>query len=86
MKKIIAAIKAIIVRFRYEYLRNETHVSYHEDFNAIIAGFDVETLGIKPLYDPYKLLFEEEKAALDQILKSKYTAQIDELDRQRDGL
>ena len=86
MKKIINAIKAIIIRFRYEHLRNETHVSFHEDFNAITGKYDTETLGIKPLYVLYQPLFEEEKAALDQIIKSQYTALIDDLDRQRDSL
>ena len=86
MKKIIAAIKAIIVRFAYEHLRNETHVSYHEDFNAIVGKYDPETLGIAVPYAVYTPLFTDEKAALDQILKSQYTAQIDEFDRQRDSL
>jgi hypothetical protein len=85
MKKIIAAIKTIIRRFHYESLRNETHVSFHEDFNAIVAKYNPETLGIAVPYAVYTPLFTEEKAALDQIIKSQYTAQIDEMDRQRDS-
>ena len=83
MKKIIAAI---IIRFCYEHLRNETHVSFHEDFNAIVGKYNPETLGIAAPYAAYTPLFAEEKEALDQIIKSQYTARIKELDRQRDSL
>ena len=83
MNKIITTI---IIKFSYEHLRNETHVSFHEDFNAIVGKYNPDTLGIAALYAVYTPLFAEEKAALDQILKSRYTARIKETDRQRGSL
>ena len=43
MKKIIAAVKAIITRFRYEHLRNEAHVELHTTVNALFVKYDPET-------------------------------------------
>ncbi|MDR0582100.1 MAG: DUF6261 family protein [Prevotellaceae bacterium] len=83
MKKIIAFI---IIRFSYEHLRNEAHVEFHTNVNALFVEFNPETLGIKPLYDVYKPLFDEEVAALDIIRRSELTAEIVELDHERDRL
>jgi paraquat-inducible protein B len=86
MKKILAAIKSIIVRFSYENLRNETHVELHTSVDSLIMQYTPEELGIKALYDVYKPLFEDEVTALDVIRRSELTAQIAALDQERDRL
>jgi hypothetical protein len=86
MKKIIKALKAIITRFSYENLRNETHVEFHTGFNNLVTKYDPEKLGIKSPYDVYRPLYEEELATLDIILKSGYTPDIGVLDEERDRL
>ncbi|MDR3133738.1 MAG: DUF6261 family protein [Prevotellaceae bacterium] len=86
MKKIIKFIKSIIARFRYENLRNETHVEFHTGFNALVLKYTAETLGIKPLYDLYLPLYNEEVDTLDVIRKSELTAEIDAQDQLRDQL
>jgi hypothetical protein len=86
MKKIVAAIKAILIRFRYEHLRNEAHVEFNTTVNALFVKFDPVTLGIKVLYDVYKPLLDEEIEALDVILRSELTEEIAVLDHERDRL
>lgn len=77
---------ANIIRFRYENLRNETHVELHTTFNALVTRFNPETLGIARLYDEYKPLFDDEKTMLDFIRKSRLTAGIGARDRVRNSL
>ena len=86
MKKIVTFVKAIITRFRYKDLRNEAHVEFHTSVNTLFVEADPETLGIKPLYDVYKPLLDEEVAALDVIRRSEFTAEIDAHDHERDRL
>jgi hypothetical protein len=83
MKKLLSKI---IKRFRYEHLRNETHVEFHTLFKALVARFGAEALGIERLYVVYEPLTKEEEEALDLIIKSDITAEIDRLDHERDGL
>jgi hypothetical protein len=75
-----------IVRFRYENLRNETHVELHYDFNTLAAKYGPEILGIDPLYRVYKPLFDEEVTALDVIRKSWFSVEIKRGDRERGHL
>jgi uncharacterized protein YicC (UPF0701 family) len=74
----------IIIRFSYESLRNETHVEFHTTFNSLFTRYSVGTLGITVLYNVYKPLFDEEVAALDQILKSALTPLIEDQEQKRD--
>jgi hypothetical protein len=83
MKK---SIKVIITRFRYEHLRNETHVEFHTNVNALFVKYTPEALGIETLYPPYKTLFDEEVAALDVIRRSELTAEIRAKDHERDRI
>jgi hypothetical protein len=83
MKKLIVSI---ILRFRYENLRNEAHVKFHSNFIALVTKYGAETLGISQPYAVYKPLFDDEVAALDQILKSELTVEIQEQDHLRDQL
>ena len=86
MKKIIATIKAIINRFRYDHLRNEAHVELHTNVNTLFVKYSPEELGIAALYPSYKALYDEEVAALDVIRRSELTAEIMEKDHERDRL
>jgi hypothetical protein len=76
----------IIIRFRYENLRNEAHAEFHTTFNALVTRYTAAALGIDPLYMRYKPLYDEEIAALDQIIKSALTPVIKDLERRRDRL
>ncbi len=79
-------MKRRINRFSYENLRNEAHVQLHENFIALVTRHNAETLGIQSLYAQYVPLLEQEKLALDLILKSGLTDEILAQDRQRDQL
>jgi hypothetical protein len=83
MKK---TVLTIIVRFRYENLRNEAHVEFHTTVNALFLKFDPGTLGIGQLYVVYQPLLAEEIAALDIIRRSGLTPEIAEEDHKRDSL
>jgi hypothetical protein len=83
MKKIIAAI---IIRFSYEHLRNESHVEFHTTVNTLFGRFGPTTLGIDTLYAVYAPLLAEEVTALDIIRRSELTAEIAEKDHERDSL
>ncbi|MDR3133998.1 MAG: DUF6261 family protein [Prevotellaceae bacterium] len=72
-----------LIRFRYEHLRNETHVELHRNFNALVDQFSAETLGIDPLYAVYKPWYDEEVTALDVIRKSWLTGEMKKGDRER---
>lgn len=86
MKKIITAIKAIITRFRYENLRNESHVEFHTTVNTLFGNFGPAALGIDALYAVYLPLFNQEVEALDIIRRSELTTEISEKDHERDSL
>jgi hypothetical protein len=76
----------IITRFRYEHLRNETHVQFHNEANALMEQFTPAALGIETPYAVYKPLFDEEVTALDQILKSAITSVLEDREQKRDRL
>lgn len=76
----------IIIRFRYENLRNEAHVEFHTNTNSLIERFTAAALGIASPYAVYKPLFDEEVDALDQIRKSVLTPVVGEYEQKRDRL
>jgi hypothetical protein len=76
----------IITRFSYEHLRNEAHVEFHTTFNSLVERSTPAELGITPLYNAYKPLYEQEVSALDQIRKSVLTPVIEEHEKDRDQL
>jgi hypothetical protein len=78
--------KILITKFRYENLRNEVHVEYHETIDGIVIKHNPQTLGILPLYMPYKAAVNVETGVLDFIRKSKYTDEISAQDQVRDGI
>jgi hypothetical protein len=74
----------IIISIDLHSLKNETHVQFNENVNFVFVKYDPQALGIKALYDLYKLSFANELEALDIIRKSEITAKITEQDRRRD--
>jgi hypothetical protein len=79
--------QTIIVRFRYENLKNEVHMEYHDEVNILIVKYGgAAALGFAVLYAVYKPLYDEEVLALDQITKSDFTEEIAVMDEERDRL
>jgi hypothetical protein len=74
----------LIIRVHYESLRNEGHVELNRFFIALVEQFGASELGILSLFTVYKSLVAEEEMTLDIILKSKLTAKIQQLDKERD--
>jgi len=74
----------IIIRFRYENLRNESHVEFHENFERLVNSYTAAALGIAALYDVYTPLFVEERSVLDLIRRSELTDELDAKDGVRD--
>ena len=64
-------------------MKNETHVQFHENNNALIIKFDAIELGIEPFYIPYTAALNYERDVLLLIVKSEFTAKIAEKDRER---
>jgi hypothetical protein len=79
-------MKNLIIRFKYDHLRNETHVEYNETVNGLVIKCNPQTLGIAVLYGAYKSALEVEVSVLDVILKSEYTVEINAQDHVRDGI
>jgi hypothetical protein len=76
----------IIVRFRYEHLKNEVHMEYHDEVNLLIITYGgAGPLGFATLA-VYKPLYDAEVDALDQITKSDFTEEIAAMDEERDRL
>ena len=75
-----------IIRINLQMLKNETHVQFNQNVNAVLEKFLTHGLGISDLYQFYKSSFDKELAALDFIKKSEKTAEIQEQDRVRDAI
>jgi signal transduction histidine kinase len=79
-------MEKIVIRFDYTYLRNESHVEFHTIIDGLFVKHTPEALGIKPLYDEYRALLDQETEALDMIRRSGLTADIVAVDHERDRL
>jgi hypothetical protein len=79
-------METIIIRFKTDYLKNETHVQFHEGINFVIVKHNPQSLGIEPWYVPYKGALNNETEALDFFRKSKLTGKIADQDHVRDGI
>ena len=75
-----------VIRFRYEHLRNEAHVSYHEAVTKLIEKFDPKFLEIVSVYSQYKTAYNDEVSVLDMVQKSEFTQEIEEQDEVRDDI
>jgi hypothetical protein len=76
----------MIVRLNYSHLRNETYVELHDAFKHVFTVFPPSQLGIAPQHAVYQSCYGEVVAALDVVVKSGYTGQLDEQDRVRDRI
>ncbi|MDR1273910.1 MAG: DUF6261 family protein [Odoribacteraceae bacterium] len=77
----------IIIKFHYPSLDNERHVQYHNDVNELVGKYGgPSALGIYVPYAVYGQLYNKEVEALDQIIKSDFTARIAAADHERDRL
>ncbi|MDR2653631.1 MAG: DUF6261 family protein [Prevotellaceae bacterium] len=79
-------MKENITRINLQRLKNETHVQFNENINAIFVKYNPQTLNIKALYDLYKAAFDNEIEALDFIRKSELTTKIANQDQRRDTI
>jgi hypothetical protein len=79
-------MKNLIIRFRLENLRNETHVEYNETVDGLVLKYNPQTLGISVQYGAYKSALEVEVSVLDVVRKSEYTIEINAQDHVRDGI
>jgi hypothetical protein len=82
----IINMKEIITRINLHGLKNETHVQFNEEADSVFVKHNPQTLGIYPLYVPYKAALNNEYQALDYIGKSELTKKIIEQDRKRDNI
>ena len=67
-------------------MRNDEHFQFFTDFGALVNKVGAETLGIEAQFNAYMVLFEDEDAALNKIMKSAITPEIREADRRRDTI
>lgn len=67
-------------------LQNEEHVQFHTEFNDLIGKANPQNLGIVPVYDLYLPLFNQEKEALNKVLKSAFTSELSVADTSRDSI
>jgi hypothetical protein len=74
----------LIVSIRLQNLRNEAHVEFNESAEEVMDRHDPETLGILPLFVPYKTAVGHETEALDILVGSDFTKKINRKDHQRD--
>ena len=67
-------------------LRNDAHFQYFTEFIRLVERHDAEALNIKPLFDTFITLYADEDTVLKKIVKSAFTADIQEADRYRDEI
>jgi len=67
-------------------LRNDVHFQFFTDFKTLVERFGDGMLKIQPLYGTFLTLYRNEDIALKKIMKSAFTAEIQEADRYRDGI
>jgi len=67
-------------------LRNDVHFQFYTEFKVLVERYGAAALKIKPQYDAFLPLYNDEDVALKKIMKSSFTAEIQEADRYRDGI
>jgi hypothetical protein len=68
------------------HLRNEAHAEFHRTVNALIVEKNPADLEIATEYAAYKSACDKEITLLDIVRTSKYTQDINEQDKKRDGI
>jgi hypothetical protein len=67
-------------------LRNDEHFQFNTEFRDLVNRFGAPSLNITAQFDAYLPLFAQEDEALQKIIKSAITADLQEADRRRDLL
>jgi hypothetical protein len=79
-------METLIIHIRVYKLKNETHVQFNEDVDAVFAKYNPQAIGIEPWYFRYKSALNNEIEALDFFRKSRLTGKIAEQDNIRDNI
>ena len=66
------------------HMRNDEHFQFNFEFSGLVNRIGAVALKIKPQFDVYTPLYQDEDTALKKIMKSAITAEIHEADKQRD--
>ena len=67
-------------------LRNDAHFQFFTEFKTLVERHGTEHLKIQTQYDALLALYNDEDTALKKIMKSAYTAEIQDADRYRDEI
>ena len=67
-------------------LRNDEHFQFLTDFGELVNKIGADALHIETQFNACMVLFEDEDAALNKIMKSAITPEIREADRRRDNI
>jgi hypothetical protein len=79
-------MKTLIVNLNYSHLRNEIHVEFHDVMQTLFGKYPPASMGIQAQYDTYKPLYDAEVSALDIVIKSDKTAEINAQNIVRDNI
>jgi hypothetical protein len=67
-----------------EKMRNDAHFQYQTEFRTLVTGAGAESLKIGPQFAEWEPLYAIEDEALKKIVKSEFTAKIQDADKARD--
>ena len=67
-------------------LRNDAHFQFHTEFRDLVTVHGSAALKIKPQFDAYLPLYEKMDEALKKIVKSEFTAKMQDMDKARDNV
>jgi hypothetical protein len=65
-------------------MRNDAHFQYQTEFRTIVTEFGAQSLKIGPQFAEWEPLYAVEDEALKKIVKSEFTAKIQDADKARD--
>jgi len=65
-------------------MRNDEYFQYHTEFIELVNRAGADNLKIEPQFETYMPLYAQVDEALMKIMKSAYTAKIQEADKRRD--
>ena len=75
-----------IKSIRLSRLRNAEHYQYHTEVNDLVAAATDESLNISTLFSVYQQHLKNEGTAMNLILKSEFTDDLNDADNERDSI
>jgi hypothetical protein len=75
-----------IKRINLHNLRNEEWFNFYSEFKRFVEEASPQGLKIEKYFAVFLVLYTKADGIIEKILKSKYTKQISELDKQRDSI